>query len=330
MSGRHVDHAHEHDGRAHRHGHDHHVHEHDVHGNHGHPSSRPFVVALILAVGYGIIEALGGWWTGSLALLSDAGHMFSDGLALAVAAVAAWLARRPPGGRHSYGWARAEVLGGLINGIMMLLLVALIYLEAAHRLMNPLPVRGEGVLGIALIGLIVNIIMAWQLHGGEPNLNREAALLHVIGDLVSSVAALVAGALVYFTGWTPIDPLISALIATIILVSTVRLIRNAFHVLMEGVPLSLDMNDIGVALARSEGIVSVHDLHVWSIGTGRPMISAHVEIADMSAWPRILRDARTLLRDRYDLDHVTLQPEPVGTLPLQATVRLWPRRPRSG
>ncbi len=306
------------------------MHEHDVHGNHGHTSSRPFVVALILAVGYGIIEALGGWWTGSLALLSDAGHMFSDGLALAVAAVAAWLARRPPGGRHSYGWARAEVLGGLINGIMMLLLVALIYLEAAQRLMNPLPVRGEGVLVIALIGLIVNIIMAWQLHGGEPNLNREAALLHVIGDLVSSVAALVAGVLVYFTGWTPIDPLISALIATIILVSTVRLIRNAFHVLMEGVPLSLDMNDIGVALARSEGIVSVHDLHVWSIGTGRPMISAHVEIADMSAWPRILRDARTLLRDRYDLDHVTLQPEPVGTLPLRATVRLWPRRPRSG
>lgn len=290
-------------------------------------SSRAFLIALVLSLGYGCVEAIGGWWTGSLALLGDAGHMFSDGLALLVAAVASWLARRPAGASHSYGWARAEVLGALANGLLMVGVVVYIYVEAAQRLLHPSAVSGAGVMGIAFIGLIVNAVMAWVLHGDEPDLNRRAALIHVIGDLISSAAALLAGLLVYLTGWSPIDPLISALIATLILVSTVKLLRDTFHVLMEGVPHAMNFNEIGRDLAGVAGVSSVHDLHVWSIGSGRPMLSAHVEIAQMSEWPRILDDARKLLHERYALDHVTLQPEVIGTPPRQATVKVWRKRP---
>lgn len=301
---------------------------------HSHPGSRraPFALALVVTLGYAVVELFGGLWTGSLALVSDAGHMFSDALALGLAAVAAWLARRPVGHRHSYGWARAEVIGATVNSLLMLLIIVALVVEAVSRLLDPRPVAALGMTVIALIGMAVNALVIWIVSHGERTLNTRAALLHVIGDLVSSFAALVAGVVIYFTGWLPIDPILSLVIAALILVSTMRLLRDTVHVLMEGVPPALELGVIGKALAGVAGVESVHDLHVWSITPDQVALSAHLEIRDLRQWPGILAAATSLLHDRYGIGHVTLQPElhrPDGAADT-AVIRMWPRgrRPR--
>lgn len=223
-----------------------------------------FIVALLITFAYALVELFGGLWSGSLALVSDAGHMFSDSIALAFAAIAAMLARRPVSLRHSYGWARAEVIGAMINSLIMLGIVIMLVVEAVQRLLAPHPVIAGGVMLIAFIGLIVNIVVAVILSRGERNMNARAAMLHVMGDLVSSVAALIAGAVIYATGWLLIDPILSLVIAALILVSTLRLLRDTLHVLMEGVPASVELAQIGNALAKVPGVASVHDLHVWA------------------------------------------------------------------
>lgn len=292
----------------------------------------PFGVALVITLGYAVVELLGGLWTGSLALMSDAGHMFSDALALGLAAIAAWLARRPVGERHSYGWARAEVIGATLNSLLMLVIIVALVVEAVARLLDPRPVAALGMAVIAFIGLAINALVIWIMSRGEQTLNTRAALLHVIGDLVSSLAALMAGAVIYFTGWLPIDPILSLVIAGLILVSTLRLLRDTVHVLMEGVPPALELGVIGKALAGVPGVESVHDLHVWSITPGQVALSAHLEIADLRQWPGILAAATRLVHDRYGIGHVTLQPElhRPGEAGDRAVIRLWPRgrRPR--
>ena len=185
---------------------------------------------------------------------------------------------------------------------------------------------------IALIGMAVNALVIWIVSRGERTLNTRAALLHVIGDLVSSFAALMAGTVIYFTGWLPIDPILSLVIAGLILVSTMRLLRDTVHVLMEGVPPALELGVIGKALATLPGVESVHDLHVWSITPGQVALSAHLEVRDLRHWPGILTAATSLLHDHYGIGHVTLQPElhrPDGT-GNSAVIRMWPRgrRPR--
>ena len=300
---------------------------------HRHPTVRhrrpAFVAALAVTLIYAVVELAGGLWSGSLALVSDAGHMFSDAGALALAAIAVWLARRPPGLRHSYGWARAEVIGASLNGLLMLGVIVVLAVEAVERLLEPQPVIGGGVMVIAFIGLLLNGAVAYMLGSGEHNLNTRAALLHVVSDLIGSLAALIAGAVIYFTGWLPIDPILSLVIAGLILFSTLRLLRDAVHVLMEGVPWAVDLEHIGETLAQVTGVASVHDLHVWSITSGQVALSAHLEIDSLAAWPRILADAREVMRGRFGIDHVTLQPEPRGTTTAQtAVVRLWPPRPR--
>ncbi|MDH5537334.1 MAG: cation diffusion facilitator family transporter, partial [Betaproteobacteria bacterium] len=272
-----------------------------------------FVAALAVTLIYAVVELAGGLWSGSLALVSDAGHMFSDAGALALAAIAVWLARRPPGLRHSYGWARAEVIGASLNGLLMLGVIVVLAVEAVERLLEPQPVIGGGVMVIAFIGLLLNGAVAYMLGSGEHNLNTRAALLHVVSDLIGSLAALIAGAVIYFTGWLPIDPILSLVIAGLILFSTLRLLRDAVHVLMEGVPWAVDLEHIGETLAQVTGVASVHDLHVWSITSGQVALSAHLEIDSLAAWPRILADAREVMRGRFGIDHVTLQPEPRGT-----------------
>jgi cobalt-zinc-cadmium efflux system protein len=285
-----------------------------------------FIAALIATTVYAVIELAGGLWSGSLALVSDAGHMFSDSVALALAATAAWLARRPPGLRHSYGWARAEVIGASLSGLLMLGVIVVLVVEAVERLLVPRPVIGGGVMVIAFFGLLVNGFVAYLLGSGEHNLNTRAALIHVIGDLVGSVAALTAGAVIYFTGWLPIDPILSLAIAGLIFASTLRLLRDAVHVLMEGVPAAIDLEDIGRAMAGVSGVAAVHDLHVWSITSGQVALSAHLEIDDLAAWPRILVDTRDVVRAAFGIDHVTLQPEPRDTTgPRTSVIRLRPR-----
>ena len=305
------------------------AHAHHHHGlahGHDHGSERPrYVAALSITLAYAIVELAGGLWADSLALASDAGHMFSDSLALGLAAGAAWLARRPPGLKHSYGLARAEVLGATLNGLLMLGIIVVLVVTAVHRLLEPRPIAAGAVMVIAAIGLIVNGAVVMVLSRGHSDLNSRAALLHVIGDLVSSVAALIAGAVVYFTDWVLIDPILSLLIAMLILMTTLRLLRDTLHVLMEGVPSAVDLAQIGGALARIAGVATVHDLHVWSIGSDHAALSAHVEIERLDDWPRILDASRGLLRTHYGIEHVTLQPELVDARPPLATVTVWPR-----
>jgi cobalt-zinc-cadmium efflux system protein len=194
-----------------------------------------------------------------------------------------------------------------------------------QRLLHPRPVAAGAVMIVAGIGLVVNAVVIGVLSRGHSDLNSRAALLHVVGDLVSSVAALVAGAVVYFTDWVFIDPILSLLIAILILVSTLRLLRDTLHVLMEGVPAAVDLGEIGAALARVRGVATVHDLHVWSIGSNRAALSAHVDIQRLEQWPAILDASRDLLHAEYGIDHVTLQPELAGRRPHRATVKVWPR-----
>ncbi len=286
-----------------------------------------FTTALVITLGYAAVEFAGGLWTGSLALLSDSGHMLSDALALGLAAIAARLARRPAGHRHSYGWARAEVIGATLNSLLMLVIIVALVVEAVSRLLDPRPVAALGMTVIALVGMGVNALVIWIMSRAEMTLNARAALLHVIGDLVSSFAALIAGAVIYFTGWLPIDPILSLVIAALIMISTIRLLRDTLHVLMEGVPPALELQLIGKALAGMPGVVSVHDLHVWSITPGQVALSAHLEINDLQQWPAILAAATALARDRYGIGHVTLQPEAHRPKGARGTsvIRLWPR-----
>ncbi len=302
-------HVHKHDHGA-VHGHDHHAHAHAGTGG-------PLLVALLLTLAFTGIEAAAGWWSGSLALLADAAHMVTDSSALALAAGAAWLARRPPSRLHSYGLVRAEVLAALINSLLMLVLLGFIVHEAIDRFGSPRDIRGEAVIGVAAAGLAINLAVAWVLSRGEHTMNTRAALLHVLGDALGSVAAVAAGVVIVTTGWTPIDPLLSLLVAALILVSALRLLREAVHVLMEGVPLHVRLDTVGRDLARLEGVRRVHDLHVWTLSSGSIALSAHLEIRNLAEWPDILTAARQTLDTAHGIRHITLQPEVPTAQPLR-------------
>ena len=308
-------------GSAHGHGHDaalslergeSHTHHHVGHDGGG----RSLVIALLLTLSFSGVEAFAGWWSGSLALLSDAAHMLTDSSALGLAAGAAWLARRPPSTRHSYGLVRAEVLAALFNSLLMLVLIGYIVHEAIDRFTTPRVIQGQAVILVAVIGLAVNLVVAWVLSRGVHTLNSRAALLHVLGDALGSVAAITAGIVIVTTGWTPIDPLLSLLVATLILVSALRLMREVLHVLMEGVPGDVDLEAVGRDLAKLDGVIRVHDLHVWTLSSGTIALSAHLEIGELSAWPAILEAARGTLDTRHGIRHVTLQPEALVAAPL--------------
>jgi cobalt-zinc-cadmium efflux system protein len=262
-----------------------------------------------ITLGFAAVEAAGGIWSGSLALTGDAGHMFSDAAALGIAALAAWLSKRPPSATHSYGLGRVEVIAAIVNALLMLALVAGIFYAAIQRLGTPQPVAGGTVTLIALLGLGVNIGLAWVLARGEQTLNTRAAMLHVLGDLLGSVAALLAGAVVMTTGWTPIDPLLSLVICVLILISTLRLLRDSILVIMEGVPRHIPLAEVGAVMAATPNVQSVHDLHVWTLSSGNVALSAHIVIDSMQAWPEVLGALRTTLHERFDIQHTTLQPE---------------------
>jgi len=276
---------------------------------HGDGSSRTLLYSLCLTTAFALVEAVGGWLSGSLALMSDAGHMITDSSALGIGAFAAWLARRPASRRHSFGLQRAEVLGALLNVLFMLLVVAGIAYAAVQRLAEPVPVQGGVVLAIAGVGLLVNLAVAWILMRGERTMNVRGALLHVIGDLLGSVAALAAGAVILTTGWTPIDPLLSVFVAVLILISAGSLLRDVLRVLMEGVPRGIDARRVGAALTEVEGVSAVHDLHIWTLSSSSHALSAHVDIDGMHDWRELLPRLQHILRERFAIAHSTLQPE---------------------
>lgn len=297
----------------------------EPHNTHSRETRRRMRWALLITFAYALVETAGGWWSGSLALLSDAGHMFSDSMALGLTAFASWVAEHPPTRRHSYGLLRAEVIAALLNGLIMLLVILFIVVEAVARLRQPQPVAGAAVMAIAAVGLIINILVALLLSGGERTLNLRAALLHVISDLLGSVSALIAGAVIYFTGWTPVDPILSLVVAGLILFSALSLFREALHVLMEGVPSNLQMESVGQQMAGIEGVRSVHDLHIWTLASGKIALSAHLEVHDLNVWPKILEATQIMLHRQFDIDHVTLQPEVQQVQRYTSSIRIHPK-----
>jgi cobalt-zinc-cadmium efflux system protein len=273
---------------------------------------------LVLTLGFAVVEALVGVWSGSLALLGDAGHMVTDSASLGLAAFAAWLSQRPPTQRHTYGYGRIETLAALANVVFMVVVVVGISVLAVRRILEPGVVNGEAVTVVAAIGLCLNIGVAWLLMHGEQTMNTRGALLHVLGDLLGSVAALVSGAVIMWTAWTTVDPLLSLLICALMLVSSLRLLREVLQALMEGVPISLSTEQVGRVLAGLPGVASVHDLHIWTLSSSRIALSAHLVVESLERWPAVLAASRQALAEE-GITHVTLQPEP-----LHSTVRWLP------
>jgi cobalt-zinc-cadmium efflux system protein len=265
--------------------------------------------ALLLTLGFAVVEAVAGWWTGSLALLGDAGHMLTDSGGLALALVATHVASRGPSRRFTYGLGRVEVVAAVVNGLLLAGLVVWLGIEAVSRFRDPPPIRAVPALVVAALGAATNVLIAWMLHSGEQTLNVRAAFLHVIGDLLGSLAALVSSAIVVTTGWLAADPLLSLAIGLLILWSAFRVVRDGAHILLEGVPGHLSRDAIAAAMAEAPGVVSVHDLHVWQVSSREVALSAHVVLADAGAWETVLQGVHGVLDDRFGIHHATLQPE---------------------
>jgi cobalt-zinc-cadmium efflux system protein len=258
-----------------------------------------------------LAEVAGGLVSGSLALLADAGHMLTDFAALALAWFAFRLARRPADWQRTYGYDRFQILVAFTNGLALFAIAAWILFEAAQRLAEPRPVIGSIMLGVALAGLLVNLIAFWLLHGAEQdNLNVRGAAVHVMGDLLGSLAAIVAAAVILTTGWTPIDPILSVLVAAIILRSAWFVVREAGHILLENAPRELDSRDIAAAITSSvDAVREVHHIHLWAITQKRQMITLHVKIAPQADGPEVVKAVKSLLRERFGLDHATVEIE---------------------
>ena len=269
--------------------------------------------ALVLAASYMGAEIVGGLLTGSLALLADAGHMFSDSAALSLALFASWVASRPSGLRWTYGLTRAEVLAALVQGAGLVAVAILVVLEAFERLSTPHPVHGGGMLAVASGGLAVNLLGLWILSGGrEDSMNVRGAWLHVLSDALGSVGAIAAGFGVWRFGWAWADPAASLAISALVLVSAWQLLRDAVDVLMEAAPRHLDLAQITRALNGLRGAAQVHDLHVWTIGSGETSLSCHVVLTDERERDGLLEAACELLRTRFGIGHATVQIEPPG------------------
>jgi cobalt-zinc-cadmium efflux system protein len=255
-----------------------------------------------------VVEIIGGLLTGSLALLADAVHMLSDNLSLGLALVAIGLAQRPPTPQRSFGYQRAEILAALVNGLALLAVSAWILWEAYRRLEQPEEVLGAGMLAVATAGLIVNIVAYRILSpGAGESLNVAGALRHVLADLAGSVGAILAAVVILTTGFDEADPIIGALIAVLIAVSAIPIVRDSLRILLEQAPQGVDVEEIGQTLAAHPGVSEVHDLHVWTITSGFPALSAHVVVGAEEDCHARRHELEQLLADRFEIEHTTLQ-----------------------
>ena len=277
---------------------------------------RPLAIALAITVAFLVAEVVGGLLTGSLALLADAGHMATDAAALGLSLFAVWLARRPATPERSFGWLRAEVLAALVNAATLVVVSVFIFWEAFRRLDSPPPVESGPMLLVAAAGLVANAASAWVLARGgghRHDLNTRGAFLHVVGDMLGSAGAIVAALTMLATGWYLADPLLSAGIGLLILWGAWRLLRESVDVLLEATPAGIDAGQVRAAMVGVDGVADVHDLHVWTVTSGLVALSGHVEMAGPRPWPDVLRESVGLLRERFGIAHVTLQPEePLG------------------
>lgn len=284
-------------------------HDHD----HGEGNRRALAIVLALTAGFTVVEIAGGLLTGSLALLADAGHMLSDNLSLGVALFAAWLAQRPATPNKSFGYRRAEILAALANGVTLVAVAVWIFVEAYSRFRDPPEVLGTPMLVVAVVGLIVNVVGGIILYrsGGE-SLNVEGAMRHVFADALGSVGAIAAAAVIILTGWRYADPLISVVIGILILGSSWKLLRDSTNILLEATPQDLDASEVGRRMASAEGIFEVHDLHIWTITSGFPALSAHVLVGGQEDCHARRRELEDFLAREYGISHTTLQVDHVG------------------
>lgn len=299
-------------------GHDHHQHDHDHDHDHAHvheaseSNLKRVMIALVLTGTFMFVEVVGGILSGSLALLADAGHMLTDTMALALAAAAFHVSKRPPGGSLTYGYQRFQILAAFVNGLSLLFIVGWILYEAVERFVTPRDILGETMLVVAAAGLVVNIISFAVLHtGDQENLNIRGAALHVAGDLLGSVAAIVAAIVIIYTGWTLIDPILSVAVAMLILRSAWSLLKRSAHVLLEGAPDWLDVSDMQErVVANVPGVSGIHHVHVWGLTPQQLMLTMHVTLADnVPSQSDVVRCVKAFVEQEYGIGHSTVEVE---------------------
>jgi cobalt-zinc-cadmium efflux system protein len=288
-----------------------HDHCHDHHHAHRTANKRRLMLTLLLAGGYMLAEIVGGLITHSLALLADAGHMFSDVAALGLSLFALAIAERPPTAQRTFGYYRTEILAALANGGTLIAVSIFVFVEAYRRWLDPPEVQGGLMMAIAVGGLAVNLMSLRILgHGTEENLNIRGAWLHVLTDALGSVGAIAAGAIIWTLGWYWVDPAASVVIGLLVIYSAWRLVAESVSVLMENAPRGIDVDEVRDTLAGVPGVTGVHDLHVWTITSGLDSLSAHLVMADGHAPAELLTRVRHQLHEHFGIDHVTIQVEP--------------------
>ncbi|CAM3820831.1 MULTISPECIES: cation diffusion facilitator family transporter [Mesobacillus] len=280
---------------------------------HSHESSnnkKLLLISFILIFGFMIVELIGGIWTNSLALISDAGHMLSDAVSLGLSLLAIKIGEKAATAAKTYGYKRIEILVAFLNGITLLGISIYVFWEAFNRFSEP-PEVNTGMLYIAVAGLIVNIVAAWILQKGntKENLNLRSAFLHVLGDMLGSVGAIVAGLLILFFNWNLADPIASIVVSILVLVSGWRVTKESVHILLEGAPTHINIDEVKKALEELKGVEEVHDLHIWSITSDQPSLSGHLVVEPKFDNDDLLNKATSLLKERFKVKHSTLQLE---------------------
>lgn len=304
--------------------------DHD-HGSGGHDhgrkaNRRALAIVLVLTASFMVAEVVGGILTGSLALLADAGHMLSDAASLGLALFAAWLAAKPPTPNRSFGYKRAEILAALANGVTLVAISIWIFAEAFRRFQEPPAVLGTPMLVIAALGLVVNVAGVVILSRSDTeNLNLQGALRHVVADALGSVGAITAALLIIFTGWRYADPLVSVLIGVLVLASSWKILRDSTGILLEGSPSGINADEVGRRMAAAPGVVEIHDLHVWTITSGFPALSAHVLVGRDEDCHARRRDLEEVLARDFEIEHTTLQVDHVGDHAATPALQFLPR-----
>lgn len=273
---------------------------------------KPLVIALVITSVFLVVEVVGAYISNSLALLADAAHMLTDVAAIGLALFAISLAQRRTTAERTFGFLRAEILAALVNAVALIVMAIYIFWEAWQRLQDPPEVKGQSMLLVAVAGLCANLAAAWVLSRGgghKENLNTRGAFLHVLGDLLGSVATIVAAIVIATTGWFAADPILSALIGALVIFGAWTLLRESVDVLLEAAPKGVVIADVRQTLESLPCVEGVHDLHVWTVTSGFPALSAHVETEDLANWESCMANLSEVLRDRFGIVHVTLQPE---------------------
>ncbi|MBA4541663.1 MULTISPECIES: cation diffusion facilitator family transporter [Thermoactinomyces] len=296
-----------------------HVHTHGDH-DHGHlhhrhqraDNKKGLLIALLITVGIMLLEFFGGLFTHSLALLSDSGHMLSDAATLFLSFAALWFAVRPPSPRKTYGYYRFEILAALFNGVLLFIISGWIIWEAVLRFFHPARVSSGPMILIAAVGLVANLLSAWALLSKgdvKGNVNLRSAYLHVLGDALGSLGAIAAGVLIYLFSWYYADPLISILVAVLILKGAWGVISHSLHILMEGTPVTVDCDEVDKILRSIPGVINVHDLHVWTITSELDSLSCHLLVEEQFDQQQILQQAIRLIAEHFQIHHTTIQVE---------------------